>query len=39
MAYRRKMSKSRSRRVFRKGANRTRKVNIKPRPMRGGIRL
>ncbi len=39
MAYRRKMGRKRSRRVFRKSASRTHRKNISPRPMRGGIRL
>lgn len=39
MAYRKKMRKTASKRLFRKGANRTRKINVSPRPMRGGIRL
>lgn len=37
--YRRKMSKRSSRKNFRKGAIKTHKYNINPRPMRGGIRL
>ncbi len=39
MAYRRKMSKRRSRRLFKKTGSRTHRKNISPRPMRGGIRL
>lgn len=39
MAYRKKMSKGRSRRSFRKGAVKTHRKNVSPRPMRGGIRL
>ena len=36
---RRRMSRSKDRRVFRQTANKTRLVNIKPVVMRGGIRL
>lgn len=39
MAYRKKMSKRRSKRSFRKGAMRSPKINTSPKPMRGGIRL
>lgn len=39
MAYRKKMSRKRSRRSFSKGASRTHYKNVKPRPQRGGIRL
>jgi len=34
-----KMSKGRSRSMFRSGASRTHRKNLGPRPMRGGIRL
>lgn len=34
-----KMNPKTSRRKFRKGAIRTNKMNLKPRPMRGGTRL
>lgn len=36
---RRPMSKKGSRRYFSATADKTRKINIAPRPMRGGIRL
>lgn len=39
MAYRRKMKRSKSKRLFRKTASSTHRRNISPRPMRGGIRL
>lgn len=39
MAKRVRLSKGRSRRLFRKTASRTHKKNIKAGPMRGGIRL
>ncbi len=39
MAYRKKMRKSRSKRLFRATASKTHRKNISPRPMRGGIRL
>ncbi len=40
MAYRRKMSRKKSRKNFRRGATRTPRINVRaPRPMRGGIRL
>lgn len=39
MAYRKKMGRKRSRKLFRKTASRTHARNISPRPMRGGIRL
>ena len=39
MAYRKKISKGRSRRMFRKTASRTHKRNVSTRPRRGGIRL
>ncbi len=32
-------SKSKDKKVFRRTAAKTKKVNISPRPMRGGIRL
>lgn len=34
-----KLSRKGSRRMFSKGADRTHRKNIDPRPMRGGIRL
>ncbi len=39
MAYRRKMSRKKSRRSFRKGATKVHRKNLQGRPMRGGIRL
>ncbi len=39
MAYRSKMRKGKSKRLFRKTASRTHRKNVSPRPMRGGIRL
>ena len=38
MAFRRKMSRKKSRKSFRRGT-RTHKKNVAGRPMRGGIRL
>ena len=37
--YRSHVNKSKSARSFRRSSNRTKLMNIKPRPMRGGIRL
>lgn len=34
-----KMSGKSSKRTFRKSSNRTNKMNVRPRPMRGGTRL
>ncbi len=39
MAYRKKMRRGRSKRMFSKTASRTHRKNVSPRPMRGGIRL
>ncbi len=39
MAYRKKMSRKRSRKSFKQGAAKTPRINTAPRPMRGGIRL
>jgi len=39
MAYRKKMKKRKSKKLFSKTASRTHKKNIRNRPMRGGIRL
>lgn len=39
MAFRRKMSRKRSRRTFTKGARRVHRKNMTAGPMRGGIRL
>lgn len=36
---RHRISKRKSRRIFKKGVNKTKKVNIMPRPMRGGFRI
>ena len=37
--YRKKMKKSKSKKLFKKTASKTLKQNIKPRPQRGGGRL
>lgn len=34
-----KMSRSHSKKSFSRGANRTHRINVDARPMRGGIRL
>lgn len=39
MAYRKKLGRGRSKRMFRKGASRVHKKNFRMSPMRGGIRL
>lgn len=39
MARRRAVNKGRSARSFKKGVRRTRRINVAPAPMRGGIRL
>ncbi len=39
MAYRKKMTRRKSKRNFSKYASRTHKKNVSSRPMRGGIRL
>lgn len=39
MAYRRKMNKRKSRKLFSRTGSRTHKKNLGGRPMRGGIRL
>ena len=40
MAYRRKrMTRRRSKKLFKRGARRVKKKNFRARPMRGGIRL
>ena len=36
---RRKLSRRNSRRMFRKGANKVKAINIRARPMRGGFRI
>lgn len=36
---RKKLSRRKSRRIFRKGANKVKSINIKARPMRGGFRI
>ena len=37
--YRKKLSKKRSKRMFRKHADKTRTMNLRAAPMRGGTRL
>lgn len=39
MSRRRKMSRRTSRKVFKKGAVRTKSVNLRATPMRGGFRI
>lgn len=39
MAFRKKMSRGKSRRLFTKTASRTRKKNLRAVPMRGGFRI
>lgn len=39
MAMRKKMSRAASKKQFKRGANKTRKENVAPKPMRGGFRL
>lgn len=36
---RKKLSRRKSRKMFRKGANKVKAINIKARPMRGGFRI
>lgn len=36
---RKKLSRRKSKRMFRKGANKVKAINIKARPMRGGFRI
>lgn len=36
---RKKLSRRKSKRMFRKGANRVKAINIRARPMRGGFRI
>lgn len=36
---RRKLSRRKSKRIFRKGANKVKAINIHARPMRGGFRI
>lgn len=36
---RKKLSRRNSKRIFRKGANKVKAINIKARPMRGGFRI
>ena len=36
---RHKLSKSISKKIFKKDINKTKKVNIAPKPMRGGFRI
>lgn len=39
MSYRKKVKPSKDRKIFRKAADATKKMNITPKVMRGGIRL
>lgn len=39
MAFRRKMNRRSSKKLFSRTADRTNRKNVDPRPMRGGIRL
>ena len=36
---RRKLSRRKSKKIFRKGADKVKAINIKARPMRGGFRI
>lgn len=36
---RHKLNKKLSKKIFKKGVNKTKKVNVMPRPMRGGFRI
>ncbi len=36
---RKKLSRRKSRKIFRKGANKVKAINIRARPMRGGFRI
>lgn len=36
---RRKLSKKKSKRIFRRGANKTKSINLRATPMRGGFRI
>lgn len=36
---RHKLSKKKSKRMFRKGADKVKAINVKPIPMRGGFRI
>ena len=36
---RKKLSRRKSKKIFRKGANKVKAINIKARPMRGGFRI
>ncbi len=36
---RKKLSRRKSRKIFRKGANKIKAINIRARPMRGGFRI
>lgn len=36
---RKKLSKKKSRKIFRKGANKIKAINLRARPMRGGFRI
>lgn len=37
--YRKRMTRKKSRKIFRRGASKTHRRNVSGRPMRGGIRL
>ena len=39
MKMRKKLSRRKSRKIFRKGANKVKAINIRARPMRGGFRI
>ncbi len=39
MKVRKKLSRKKSRKIFRKGANKVKAINIRARPMRGGFRI
>ncbi len=36
---RKRLSRKKSRKIFRKGANKVKAINIRARPMRGGFRI
>lgn len=36
---RKKLSKRKSRKIFKKGANKIKAINLRARPMRGGFRI
>lgn len=39
MKVRKRLSRKKSRKIFRKGANKVKAINIRARPMRGGFRI